>query len=206
VNILSLSEDYAFGKLFRVIRATLQHRLFDGRMSSPITRLTFERGDSVGILLYDPQDDTVVFVRQFRYPVYASLAPEHRNDASAQQAWLLEIVAGVQDVGLTVKDVAHKELLEEAGYQINGDFQLIATVYPSPGGSSERITLFWVQVDSRERVGQGGGVAAEGEDIQLEALPFQEAMAMIARGEICDAKTILALQHLALLKARETGT
>ena len=206
VKLLSLSEDYAFGKLLRVIRATLQHRLFDGQMSSPITRLNFERGDAVGILLYDPLDATVVIVRQLRYPVYASLAPEDRNDASAQQAWLLEIVAGVQEVGLTVKDVAHKELFEETGYQIKGDFQLIATVYPSPGGSSERITLFLVQVDSRERIGQGGGVVAEGEDIQVEALPFQEAMEVIARGEIRDAKTILALQHLALLKARETDT
>jgi ADP-ribose pyrophosphatase len=203
VKILNLSEDYAFGKIFRVIRATLQHRLFDGQMSAPITRLNFERGDSVGVLLHDPQDDTVVLVRQFRYPVYASLAPEERDGDNAKQAWLLEIVAGVKDAGLSVKEVAHKELLEEAGYQIKGDFQLITTVYPSPGGSSERITLFLVRVESHERVGKGGGVIAEGEDIQIESFPFQEAMDMVAHGEIRDAKTILALQHLALLKARE---
>jgi 8-oxo-dGTP pyrophosphatase MutT (NUDIX family) len=78
-------------------------------------------------------------------------------------------------------------------------------MYPSPGGSSERITLFLVHIDVHERIGRGGGVVAEGEDIQVEALPFQEAMNMIARGEIRDAKTILALQHLALLKAKNAN-
>jgi ADP-ribose pyrophosphatase len=204
VRILDLSEDYTFGKVFRIIRATLQHRRFDGQMSAPITRINFERGDSVGVLLYDPQEDAVVLVRQFRYPVYASLAPDERDGDGAKQAWLLEIVAGVKDVGRTVKEVAHKELLEEAGYQIKGDLQPITTIYPSPGGSSERITLFLGKVDQGEHVGKGGGVMAEGEDIQMEAVPFQEAMDMVARGEIRDAKTIIALQHLALLKARDT--
>jgi ADP-ribose pyrophosphatase len=100
VKILSLSEDYAFGKIFRVSRATHKHRRFDGQMSDPITRLNFERGDSVGVLLHDPQDDTVVLVRRFRYPVYTSLAPEERDGDGAKQAWLLEIVAGVIDAGL----------------------------------------------------------------------------------------------------------
>jgi ADP-ribose pyrophosphatase len=205
VKILSLSEDYAFGKIFRVSRATLQHRRFDGRLSAPVTRLSFDRGDSVGVLLYEPQQDAVILVRQFRYPVYASLAAEERAGEGAKRAWLLEIVAGVQEAGLTVQEVAHKELLEEAGYQIKGDFELIATMYPSPGGSSERLTLFLGRVQAHERVGKGGGVAAEGEDIQVEALPFQDAMQKIAQGEICDAKTILALQYLALLKAREAN-
>jgi len=142
VKILELVEDYAFGKLFRVVRATLQYRRFDGRMSDPVTRINFERGDSVGVLLYDPQDDAVVLVRQFRYPVYASLDPAERAGDSTEQAWLLEMVAGVKDVDRTVRDVAHKELLEEAGYMVKGDLQPITTIYPSPGGTSERIHLF----------------------------------------------------------------
>jgi len=73
-------------------------------------------------------------------------------------------------------------------------------MYPSPGGTSERIHVFWGEVDQRRRVAEGGGVAAEGEDTQIVVLPFAEAMAMVARGEICDAKTIIALQHLALHK------
>jgi ADP-ribose pyrophosphatase len=201
VKILDLAEDYSFGKLFRIIRATLQYRRFDGQMSEPVTRINFERGDSVGVLLYDPQDDAVVLVRQFRYPVYASLDPDERTGDGAKQAWLLEIVAGVQDAGRTVRDVAHKELLEEAGYQVKGDLQPINTIYPSPGGTSERIHLFLGEVDLHQRTGKGGGVAAEGENVQIVVLPFREAMDRVARGEIHDAKTIIALQHLALLRA-----
>ena len=201
VKILDQVEDYQFGDQFRIIRATLQYRRFDGQMSDPVTRINFERGDSVGVLLYDPQDDAVILVRQFRYPVYAGLAPNEREGDGAKQAWLLEIVAGVVDEGRTVKEVANKELLEEAGYEVKGDLQPITTIYPSPGGTSERIHLFLGEVDCHRRTGKGGGIAAEGEDTQIVVLPLREAMDMVARGEIRDAKTIIALQHLALLKA-----
>lgn len=201
VEILDEVEDYRFGELFRVIRARLQFRRFDGAMSDPVTRINFERGESVAVLLYDPQDDAVILVRQFRYPVYAGLSPDERAGEGARRAWLLEIVAGVMDAGRTLEEVAREELLEEAGYRVKGELQPIATVYPSPGGTSERMHLFLAEVDHRRRAGEGGGVPAEGEDIQTLVLPFQEAMEMVARGEICDAKTIIALQHLALLKA-----
>ena len=95
VKILRLDEEYSFGKLFRVVRAKLQHRRFDGSMSAPITRISFERGDSVGVLLYEPREDAVILVRQFRYPVYASLSPDERRGDGAHRAWTLEIVAGV---------------------------------------------------------------------------------------------------------------
>ena len=201
VKILDLSEDYRFGDRFRIMRARLQYRRSDGRMSDPVTRINFERGDSVGVLLYDVQSDSVVLVRQFRYPVYAGLDLAERGGDGVRQAWLLEIVAGVKDAGRTVKQVANKELLEEAGYQVKGELQFVTTIYPSPGGTSERIHLFLGEVDQRHRAGRGGGVVAEGEDTQVVVLPFPEAMDMIARGEIRDAKTIIALQHLALRKA-----
>jgi ADP-ribose pyrophosphatase len=109
-------------------------------------------------------------------------------------------VAGVVDKSRAVNEVAHKELRDDAGYVMTGDLQFITAMYPSPGGSSERIHLYVGEVDHRHRDASGGGVAAEGEDIQIVVLPFAEAMAMVARGEINDAKTIIALQHLALRK------
>lgn len=201
VRILDQVEDYRFGEQFRVISATLRYRRFDGQMSDPVARFNFERGDSVGVLLYNPQDDTVVLVRQFRYPVYAGLDPDEREGNGAKQAWLLEIVAGVVDEDQTIREVAHRELLEEAGYKVRGELQPIIVIYSSPGHTSERIHLFLGEADQSQRVGKGGGVAAEGEDTQIVVLPFHEAMDMVARGEIRDAKTIIALQHLALLKA-----
>ncbi len=202
VKILDHVEDYSFGSMFRVVRAKLRYRRFDGHMSEEITRINFERGDSVGVLLYDPDEDVVVLTRQFRYPVYASIGPEFVKEGGAKQAWLLEVVAGIIDPGHSAVEIASKELLEEAGYVVQGGLRPIATIYPSPGWTSERIYLFLGLVDHNDRLNAGGGLLSEGEDIQVESLSFQESMLMIARGEISDAKTIIALQHLALLKSR----
>lgn len=202
VKILEQVEDYSFGNLFRVIKARLQYRRFDGQMSEEITRINFERGDSVGILLYEPDEDVVILIRQFRYPVYASIDPKTVKTEGANQAWMLEIVAGIIDPGQTVFEMASKELLEEAGYEVQGGYQPIATVYPSPGGTSERIYLFLSIVDHKDRINSGMGITSKGEDIQVESLSFQESLTMISQGEISDAKTIIALQHLALLKSR----
>ena len=200
VDVVDLVEDYARGA-FRVIRAVLRYRRFDGQISDNVARINFERGDSVGVLLYDPKEDNVVLVRQFRYPVYASLEPVEREGDDARQAWLLEIAAGVMEEGLTIEQVARKELLEETGYEVDGGLRPITTVYLSPGGSSERIHLFLCEVGRHQRTAKGGGLAAEGENVQVVALPLAEAMDMVARGEICDAKTVIALQYLCLLKA-----
>ena len=202
VKILEQIEDYSFKNLFRVIRARLRYQRFDGSMSAAITRINFERGDSVGVLIYDPDEDEVVLVRQFRYPVYASINNEIRKGGDAEQAWLLELVAGIIDPGQSVIEIASKEMLEEAGYVVRGDLQPITTIYPSPGGSSERIHLFLSLVEQQDRVYDGGGLPVLSEDIQVERLSFQEAISMIDKGEISDAKTIIALQHLALLKAK----
>jgi ADP-ribose pyrophosphatase len=198
VDILQETEEYNFKDLFRVIRARLQYRRFDGTMTPPLTRICFERGDSVGVLLHDPKIDSVLLVRQFRYPAYTSLRRGQERLASMRQAWILEIVAGVHEFERTAQDMARQELQEETGYSVSGDLKHIATIFPSPGGSSERIHLFVGQFDSQSRTGNGGGNASEGEDTQVEILPLAEAMNMLARGEICDAKTIIALQHLAL--------
>jgi ADP-ribose pyrophosphatase len=105
---------------------------FIGTLSTPAMRINFERGDSVGALLYDPRSD------------------------GPRQVWLLEIAASVQKASRTVKEVARKEVLEKADCQVRGKLQSIATIYPSPDGTSERITLFLGEVAAGRRAGQGG--------------------------------------------------
>ena len=123
------------------------------------------------------------------------------KEGEAKQAWLFEVMAGTIDPGHSAVEIASKELLEEAGYVVQGGYRPIATIYPSPGVTSERIYLFLGLVNHKDRLNSGGGLPSEGEDIQVESLSFQESMMMIIRGEISDAKTIIALQHLALLKS-----
>ena len=203
VLILELTEEYSFKEMLQVNKATLQYRRFDGELSHEITRIDIERGDSVAVLLYDPDNDIVVLTRQFRYPVYAKITSDHGEGENTKRSWILEMVAGSIEPGTEVKEAARKEIIEEAGYLLQGDLRQIATIYPSPGWTSERIHIFLGLVNHKDQVSTGGGLVAEGEDIRVEHIPFQEAMEMISYGEICDAKTIIALQHLALLKSRE---
>ncbi|HGJ65712.1 TPA: NUDIX hydrolase [bacterium] len=189
VNIISEKRDY--DDFFKVDKATLQYEKFNGEMSPIITRLNFNRGDAVAVLLYNKESDSVILVKQFRYPAYA-------NDGNG---WLLEIVAGMIDKGRDAESVAKAELLEEAGYEVD-DLHFICHFYLSPGGSSERIYLYFA--DCHRKIAIGGGKESEDEDIQVIEIPLKDAFEMIKNGEICDAKTIIALQWLYLKKGNQS--
>ena len=189
VEILETHEEYNFRNFFTMLRARLRHEKFDGTMSAVVERLCFERGNAVGVLLYDEADDVVLLTKQFRYPAYLHDGP----------GWTIEIVAGTQDKGRDALTVAHSEVVEELGYQID-HLERICEFYLSPGGTSEYMVLYLGCLHHAERVNDGGGLASEHEDIQLVKLPLPQALQMIADGDICDAKTIIALQHLALRK------
>jgi nudix-type nucleoside diphosphatase (YffH/AdpP family) len=107
------------------------------------------------------------------------------------------MIAGCQDGGRTPEEVARAEAWEEAGYRL-GALEHIATVYPSPGGSSERMHLYLAPATSADRQASGGGLPGDGEDILVREFTMAEAQAMVADGRIMDAKTVLALQYLAL--------
>ena len=166
--------------------ATLRYERYDGQMSAPVTRLYFDRGDSVAALLHDPQADMLTFVEQFRYPAYVT-----------SHGWLLELPAGVveRDSGESEEQTMRREIMEETGYVV-ASLEPITTCYPSPGGSSERIFLYYAQISEDVRQGPGGGVDA-GEDTRVVTLPVDEALRRLDAGEIVDAKTIIALQWLA---------
>ena len=68
----------------------------------------------------------------------------------------------------------------------------------SPGSVTEKLHFFVAEYDASMRVSDGGGLADEGEEIEVMELALSEALAMIADGRIIDAKTIMLLQHVAL--------
>jgi nudix-type nucleoside diphosphatase (YffH/AdpP family) len=187
VYIQEIQEEYNYKNVFKILRTRLQHEQFDGTMSAEMERLVFERGNSVGVLLYNTEQDSVLLIKQFRYPAYINDGP----------GWLIEIVAGMQDKGRDAITVAHSELFEEIGYTIDR-LEFLCKFYLSPGGSSEQLSLYLGYVHQAARVSDGGGLTSEYEDIQLLNIPLVEVLAMIERGEICDAKTIIALQQLYL--------
>ena len=193
MKVKILEENREYDGFFKIDRAVLQHEKFSGEMSETITRLDFNRGNTVAVLLYDEDNDSVVLIKQFRYSAYVNNGP----------GWILEIVAGIIDKGRDAVSVAHAELMEEAGYEVR-TLEFINSFYVSPGGTSEKIDLYLGL--AHRKVNSGGGKPDEGEDIQVMEMPFDEAMRMVETGEICDAKTIIALQWLKLQKMDESLT
>ena len=170
-----------FDDVFAIDEAWVSFEKLDGTMSASQRRLVFERGDSVAALLHDREADRFVLVRQFRYPTHAK-----------GPGWILETVAGVVDEGETPEETVRREVEEESGYQVHA-LEHVSTFYTSPGGSSERIHLYYAAVGATDRVGDGGGVASEGEDIEIVDVAAHELPRMIERGELADAKTLIAV-------------
>ncbi|MFO7919132.1 MAG: NUDIX domain-containing protein [Anaerolineae bacterium] len=184
-NVEVISTERVFDNFFQIDRVRFRHAKFDGTMSGELTRLVFERGDAVAVLPYHRGRGEVVLIRQFRYPAYVRGGP----------GWLWEIIAGMQEEGLTLREVARKEALEEAGYQLGG-LKKVMTIYSTPGASSERVHIYVGPFEQGDRVGCGGGIGSE--DILVRTFSLDEALRMIEDGEIVDAKTVIALQYLFL--------
>ena len=106
---------------------------------------------------------------------------------------MAETVAGVLEPGETPEAAVRRETLEETGYEI-ASLEPIATFYLSPGGSSERILLYYAEVLTSGKVDAGGGVPGENEDVKMVEYSPEELEHVLASGEIQDAKTIIGIQ------------
>lgn len=148
-------------------------------------RETYDSGDGAAVLLCDVAAGIVVLTRQFRFPAF------YRGEAP----FLVEACAGKLD-GDTPEACVRREALEETGYAV-GHIERAFDCFVSPGAVTERVTLLVGHIEGPPRTG-GGGLAAEGEDIEVLHLPFRTALAMVETGEIADAKTILLLHYAAL--------
>jgi ADP-ribose pyrophosphatase len=185
-----INKEILYSGFFRMEKYCLQHTLYAGGWSAAINRELFIRGSCVAVLLYDPERDKVVLIEQFR--AGAILQPD--------RAWLVEIVAGAIEEGETAIEVAYRESIEEAGCEIQ-ELIVINEFYTTPGGASERITLFCGKIDSTQ-VGGIHGLDHEDEDIWVRSVDFDEAYRMVESNEIESAIPIIAIQWLALNKEK----
>ena len=169
---------------FKVEEAQVSYEKFDGTMSPPVRRLDLVRGDAVAAVLINKARGRVILVNQFRYAARAR-----------GEGWLTEIVAGLVDAGETPEQAVRREILEEAGYVVEG-LERISAFYPTPGITSERIILYYAETRGDGPVAKGGGLAEESEDVKVLELAPEEAFRQIDSGEIADAKTIIGLMWL----------
>ena len=169
---------------YGVRKLTLAHRRFDGEWSDPLSREVFERGDAVGVLLWDPDRDELVLLEQFRVGAIRG----------SDSPWMLEMVAGVVEPGETDEAVAHREAMEEASLAVLA-LEPIACFYPSAGACSEQVRLFIGRVDSAD-AGGIHGCDDEDEDILVHRAPRHEVMDLLDAGAITNGHTLIALQWL----------
>jgi nudix-type nucleoside diphosphatase (YffH/AdpP family) len=151
-----------------------------------MSRETYDRGNGACILLYDPARKTVLLTRQFRYPAFVNGHAEP----------LIEVCAGLLDTHDPETAIV-KEAAEECGVAVTNPTRVFEC-FMSPGSVTEKLTFFVAEYSAVSRTGAGGGVAHEGEDIEVLEMTLAEALTMIADGRIVDAKTIMLLHYAKL--------
>jgi nudix-type nucleoside diphosphatase (YffH/AdpP family) len=173
-----------FDDFFKIDEAVVQFEQFNGQMSPPVRRLNFERADAAAVLIFNKDAQNVVLVNQFRYPTYEKSG-----------GWLMEIVAGMLDKNEIPTECIRREVMEEIGYQVEKLIP-ISTFYTTPGGSSERIFLYYAEVINSDKISPGGGADTEHEDIQIVEFSLPDLWKALDSGKIMDAKTIIAILWL----------
>jgi nudix-type nucleoside diphosphatase (YffH/AdpP family) len=166
-------------------RVTFELQRRDGQWQTQ-TREVYDRGNGATILLYNSAQRTVLLTRQFRIPA-------HLNGHSG---FLIETAAGLLDDAGPEQRI-REEVEEETGYRVE-QVKKIYEVFMSPGSVTERVHFFVGEYRAQDRAGDGGGLADEGEDIEVLELGYEQALAMVASGEIMDGKTVMLLQYLQL--------
>lgn len=148
------------------------------------TRIVFDRGNGAAVLLYNRETGTVILTRQFRLPSYLT------GNATGM---LIEVAAGELDND--APEVAiRREVEEETGFRI-GEVTKVFEAYMSPGAATEIIYFFLAEYSAAMKMGEGGGLEDEQEEIEVLEMPFGEALGMVMTGEIRDAKTMMLLLY-----------
>lgn len=187
-----LDRQSCYQGFLRIDRLTLKHRRYGGGWSREFHRELLLRLPGVGVLLYDPVQDCVLLVEQFR----TGCLDDENNGP-----WALELVAGILDTDESPAEVAVREAHEEAGIDIVGKLIPICRYYNSPGGSNERLSIYCARFDATQPTGVFG-LAEENEDIRTVKMSRTAALAAIEGGRINNAMSIIALQWLQLNLAR----
>lgn len=146
-----------------------------------LTWEVMERGHAVAVLGHDPKRDEVVLVNEFRPGALLGGDYPFRDN----------LVAGVIDEGETAIAAGVREMQEEAGLALHQPRLIHPGAYVSSGGTSEKITIVYGQVDTS---GGGGiyGVSTEREETLAVILPASAFIDRVRRGEINDLKTLVA--------------
>ena len=181
-----LKEEILSDNWYILRRITYEYEKKDGTRHTQ-SREAYDRGNGATILLYNKTSGKVILTRQFRLPTFVNGNPD---------GMLIEACAGLLDKD-NPEDCIRRETEEETGYKITA-VRKVFEAYMSPGSVTEILYFFVAEYTHDMKVSEGGGVEHEQENIEVLEIPFQKAVAMMAAGEIKDAKTIMLLQYAQL--------
>nr|MBA2401896.1 GDP-mannose pyrophosphatase [Bradyrhizobium sp.] len=146
-------------KILSDARYVLKNITFDYRRGNgewqTQTREVYDRGNAATLLPYNLALRTVVLVRQFRLPAYVN----------GHDDLIIEAAAGMLD-NASPEERIRAEVEEEAGYRLH-DVRKVFEAFMSPGAVTEKIHCFVAEYDPSMRINDGGGLADEGEDIEV---------------------------------------
>lgn len=185
-NIKIINTELLSDNWYTLKKITYQYSLKDGTIQTQ-DREAYDRGNGAVILLYNKEQQTVILTRQFRLPTYIN---------GNESGLLIEACAGLLDKD-NAEDCIKRETEEETGYQVT-EVRKIFEAYMSPGSVTEILYFFIAAYTKDMKIHEGGGLAHEQENIEVLELSIDQAMTMIANGEIKDGKTIMLLQYVKL--------
>jgi GDP-mannose pyrophosphatase NudK len=186
---VKILENRVLSDQFYILRRLTFERVDQNGERVTQVREVYDRGNGAAILLYNRATKTVILTRQFRMPTFVNGNPT---------GMLIECCAGLLDRD-NAEEAIRRETEEETGYKI-GSVEKVLEAYMSPGSVTEILYLFVAEYSKEMKVGDGGGLEEESEDIEVLEIPYSRALAMVKSGEIRDGKTILLLQYAELNK------
>lgn len=171
---------------FKIDELTIEADMYGGGTQT-VKRLNFERGNAVAILPYDPVRDEVLLVNEVR-PAMLVRGEYPFNDS---------LPAGMIDKGETAVDAALRETEEETGQHLQNAKLLHAGAFVSAGGTSEKISIVYGNIDT-SKAGGIHGEASEGENIKSVVISADEFIARANDGRLKDMKSLACAFWLAI--------
>ena len=173
-HALSHAKRVVYKGFFSVEEHDLSYRKFNNQQSSILTRSALISSDAVIVLPYDPVNDRILLIEQFRAGPYV------KGD---ENPWVLEPIAGLIDEGETPESAGIREAQEEAHLEIKR-LQLVARSYPSPGISTEFFHQYIGIVELLDSSNLIAGLSSENEDIRSHIFEYEQFFEMIESGKV----------------------
>lgn len=153
------------GRFLKVSKVEVTENTADGRKVSYVREI-LERGDAAAVVIRDPKNESLVFTRQFRVG----------SAVKGEREYVLDVVAGIIDPGADAKETVVREAAEEVGAEnLKNIIQVAPMFYPSIGGCSEQMTVFYAEADL-SNLPKFKGELSENEYIEVITIPTKTAL------------------------------